>query len=330
MADELIDQLRQRCAASVKVRSIAALTGGSSSLTFLVETDDEPIVLKVAPPGLPPLRNRDVLRQGKLMRALHGRDRVLVPEVYFDDAGDPPDVPPFVAMGFVAGECVEPILDPSRDPARHATNRARALDAIDVLAALHELEPDAIGLGDEPVVGLADEIDRWTRAFATVPEEWQGNYEEVATALHASMPEPLPPVVNHGDFRLGNTLCDGDRLTAIIDWEIWSVGDPRVDLSWFCYFTDEARHPAASSTDPTGMPTRDEVVAPYTKAVGHEVPDLDWFDALARYKEAAATALIFKRMPRDAETPPSMSRMVDAFPVLLEEARTRTVRWHRP
>jgi aminoglycoside phosphotransferase (APT) family kinase protein len=317
---ELIDELRARCAPYVKVRDIAPLTGGSSSLTFTIDTDDAPIVLKVAPPGLAPVRNRDVLRQARLLRALQGRVRV--PGVLFEDAGDPP----FFAMSFVAGECVEPILDQSRDEANFARVCARALDAIDVLASLHQLDPAEIGLGDDPVVSLGDEIDRWTRAFTTVPEEWQGNYEEVAAALHASKPEPLPPVVNHGDYRLGNTLCDGDHLTAVIDWEIWSVGDPRVDLSWFCYFTDEARHPAASSFDKTGMPTRDEVVARYAAAWGHgELPDLDWFDALTRYKEAAATALILKRVPKDA--PGAPSRMIDAFPTLLEEARTQKVSW---
>lgn len=317
---ELVDELRERCAQHVKVRDIAPLTGGSSSLTFTLTTDDGPVVLKVAPPGLAPVRNRDVLRQARLLRALRGHDRVRVPEVLFEDAGDPP----FFAMSFVAGECVEPILDASRDPANYGRVRARALDAIDALSALHQLDPSALGLADEPVVTLADEIDRWTRAFSTVPAEWQGDYEAVAAALHASIPEPLPPVVNHGDYRLGNTLCDGDHLTAVIDWEIWSVGDPRVDLSWFCYFTDEARHPAASSTEPTGMPTRDEVVACYGA-----VPDLEWFDALTRYKEAAATALILKRMPRDGTGTPTSSRMIDAFPTLLEEARTQKVTWAR-
>ncbi|MEY2426353.1 MAG: hypothetical protein QOI61_1925 [Actinomycetota bacterium] len=321
-ADGLVDELRERCAKKVDVRGIEPLTGGSSSLTFIVQTDDAPIVLKVAPPGLPPVRNRDVLRQARLLRRLANHDRVLVPRVHFEDAGDPP----FFGMSLVPGECVEPILDASRDPANFARVRARAFDAIDVLAALHQLDPDDLGLGDEPVVSLSAEIDRWTRAFATVPEEWQGNYLDAAASLHAWMPEPLPPVVNHGDYRLGNTLCDGDRLTAVIDWEIWSIGDPRVDLSWFCYFLDEARHPAASSIEPTGMPTRDEVVAAYTERLGRELPDLQWFDALTRYKEAAATALILKRAA-GADPSVTMSRMVKAFPTLLEEARTQQITW---
>ena len=132
----LMDELRERCAQHVKVRGIEPLTGGSSSLTFIVETDDGPVVLKVAPPGLPPSATATCCaRRGCCVRSR--ADRVRVPEVLFEDDGDPP----FFAMSFVAGECVEPILDASRDPANYARVRARALDAIDALAALHALEP---------------------------------------------------------------------------------------------------------------------------------------------------------------------------------------------
>ena len=265
----MIDSLRSRATAAAQswrpgcaVTEVSPLTGGSSSLTFVASVSgvDESVarlVLKVAPPGLPPVRNRDVLRQSRLLQVLHGQPGVVVPPVYFDDAGDPP----FMAMGFVAGECVEPILEPSRDPAGFPQTRARALDASRVLAALHRVDPSLVS--GEPVVTLADEISRWTNAFATVPEDLQGSYERCASSLHASVPAPVPPVVNHGDYRLGNTLCDGSRVTAVIDWEIWSIGDPRVDLTWMTFFTDEATHPAASGTGPSGMPTAAELLDAY-------------------------------------------------------------------
>ena len=146
--------------------------------------------------------------------------------------------------------------------------RARFFDAVRVLAQLHAIVPAEVGLGDEPAVGLADEVDRWTRAFATLPPEMAGDYERAAKALRASMPAPLPPAVNHGDFRLGNTLCEGDRVNAVIDWEIWSVGDPRVDLSWLTYFTDDAGHPAVAPGTVAGTPAGREVVRAYEDALG--------------------------------------------------------------
>src|SRR5690606_2021737 len=252
--------------------------------------------------------------------ALHGYEGVRVPPVLFEDAGDPPDTPPFVAMALVPGVCLEPVLEESRDPAEFADVRARALDAAAVLAAIHAVPPERAGLGDEPVVSLEDEIERWTLAFSTVPPDLQNDYERCARALHATVPAPVAPVINHGDYRLGNTLCRGGRVEAVIDWEIWSIGDPRVDLSWFTFFTDEARHPAAPSHAPSGMPTGAELLAAYIEAGGQEMPDLAWFDALTYYKEAAATALLIKRGRRRGTLTPAMEGMIPALPELLAKA----------
>ena len=285
-------------------------------MTFIADAAGEPIVLKVAPPGLPAVRNRDVLRQARLMSALHSAGAA-VPPVYFGDGGQPP----FAAMGFVPGECVEPVLADERDPAMRDEYRNRGLDAARVLAAIHKLNPADIGLGDEPVVSLGAEIDRWTRAFETVPSELQHNYAYVAGVLRETMPESLPPAINHGDYRLGNTLCIDGRVASVIDWEIWSVGDPRIDIGWLTYFSDDAAHPAAPSNEPTGVPTTKELLAAYAAAGGASLIDIRWFDALTRYKEASATALLIKRAWKHGTAlQPTMARMVPALPDLLIEA----------
>jgi aminoglycoside phosphotransferase (APT) family kinase protein len=333
-ADEtLLAQLRDRVGQRVtgwrpgaRVLSVSPLTGGTSSLTFLVElagvaAGETPVVLKVAPPGLAPLRNRDVLRQARLQKAVQGTPRPLAPDVLFSDAGDPPEVPPFLAMNLVPGECVEPVLSDEAERPAPAQVRARFLDAVRVLAQLHAVVPAEAGLGGEPAVGLGDEVDRWTRAFATLPGELAGDYERAAKALRASLPAPLPPAVNHGDFRLGNTLCEGARVSAVIDWEIWSVGDPRVDLAWLTYFTDDAGHPAVAPGTVAGTPTAREVVRAYEAAVGAGVPELGWFDALTRYKEAAATGLLLKRaLKLGRPVKESMARMRPELPRLVTDA----------
>ena len=333
----LLAQLRDRVAQRVtdwrpaaRVHRLSPLTGGTSSLTFLVElagvaTGETPVVLKVAPPGLAPVRNRDVLRQARLQRAVQqggqGAGRPLAPDVLFADPGEPPEVPPFMAMNLVPGECVEPVLcdDAERPPADQV--RARFFDAVQVLAQLHAIAPSAAGLGDEPAVGLADEVDRWTRAFATLPREMAGDYERAAKALRASMPAPLPPTVNHGDYRLGNTLCASDRINAVIDWEIWSVGDPRIDLAWLTFFTDDAGHPAVAPGTVAGTPAGREVVRAYEEALGRPVPELGWFDALTRYKEAGVTGLLLKRaLKLGRPVKESMARMQPELPRLVQDA----------
>lgn len=327
----LIRELTERTAAVVggwtpgaTVDGVEPLTGGTSSLTYVAALSGVPagyerVVLKVAPPGLPPVRNRDVLRQARLMAALAGQPGVRVPKVLFCDAGAPPAIQPFVAMELVPGECVEPVLLP-RGTLTPGEVRARALDAARMLADLHRVDPVRTALAGEPVVTPGAEIDRWTRAFGTVPDDLRAGHEAVAERLHATVPAPMTPVFTHGDYRLGNTLCADGSVTAIIDWEIWSLGDPRVDMTWLTFFTDEARHPASVSDEPTGMPGKAELVDAYEELRGEPLPDLTWFEALTKYKESAATALLIKRGRKSGKLNTMHQRMLPALPVLLDEA----------
>ncbi len=306
--DELADRATsaaQGWAPGSSISDVQPLTGGSSSLTFTGLVTGGPvagerIVLKVAPPGLEPVRNRDVARQARLMRALFGAPGVRVPTVYFEDVGDPPEVPPFHAMNVVAGECLEPLFEaPSPDVMPDVPDRAFA--AARMLAALHRVDPVAVGLGAEQHTSLEAEIRRWTRAFETVDERMSARYQEAEALLIDRMPPALPDAVCHGDYRLGNMLCDGGDVSALIDWEIWSLSDPRLDLAWFLFFTDEAEHPMASNPGPTGMPRADVLLAAYVAESGSTPSNLEWFHCLIRYKEAAATSLLIKRMLKSTD-----------------------------
>ncbi|NYI75540.1 phosphotransferase family protein [Nocardioides panzhihuensis] len=328
--DELLAGLRLRLEKAVagwsptaSVVGLEPLTGGSSSLTFIAElagAEHERVVVKMAPPGLPPVRNRDVLRQSRLMRALESAPQVLITRSLVEVEADSLEAPPFFAMDLVPGECVEPTLE------RHATRpspkivEARAYDAARALAALHTVEPSAVGLGGEVAITIADEIQRWHKAFTTVPAEFQGEFERGAQLLYDTAPAGLAPVIVHGDYRLGNVLCLEGRVTAIIDWEIWALGDPRTDVTWLTFFTDEGAHPAAEPGPPAGMPGKKDLIAAYEAHAGHRLPDMDWFDALTKYKEAAATALLLKRAIPAGELPPPMARMVEAVPRLVTES----------
>jgi len=302
-----LDELARRATAAAQswapgctIADVQPLTGGASSLTFTALVGGGPvagerIVLKVAPPGLEPVRNRDVARQARLMRALAGAPGVRVPTVYFEDDGAPPEVSPFHAMNVVPGECLEPILTaPPADVLPIVPDRA--FGAATMLAALHRVDPDAVGLGAERRTSLDEEIKRWTRAFETVDDRMNARYLEAEELLFATMPPALPDAVCHGDYRLGNMLCDGKTVAALIDWEIWSLSDPRLDLAWFLFFTPEAKHPMASNPGPTGMPTADALLDAYVAESGVVPADLEWFHCLIRYKEAAATALLMKRL----------------------------------
>jgi aminoglycoside phosphotransferase (APT) family kinase protein len=196
-----------------------------------------------------------------------------------------------------------------------------------MLAALHRVEPRDAGLAGEQETSLHDEIARWSRAFETVDETLSARYMEAETILLATMPRALPPVVCHGDYRLGNMLCDRGEVAAIIDWEIWALSDPRLDLAWFVFFTDDAEHPMAMNPGPTGMPRADELLGAYVDESGTEPADLEWFHCLIRYKEAAATSLLVKRMLKANAEGPVDGSWASAIPGLTAECIDRLRRW---
>ncbi len=289
----------QAWAPDCRVDDVTFLPGGTVSIVYTGHVKGGPdgvetIVLKVAPPGLEPRRNRDVLRQARCIDALSHAEGVPVPQILFTDPGDPPEVPPFFATPMLPGECIEPILATSEALAMPNVARSRAFAAVDALVAIRNARPQSIGLDDEPVTTPSDEVRRWVRTFETVPDEYREGYQPAAEALLRSTPEMVGPGIIHGDYRLGNMLCDGTTISGIIDWEIWSLSDPRIDLSWLLFFTDEADHPSGHHGGESGLPSRDELLAAYEAAVGEPTQDLAWFDALTYFKEASATALIAK------------------------------------
>jgi aminoglycoside phosphotransferase (APT) family kinase protein len=308
------------------LRSLTPLPGGASGVTLLAEVESpnipaERIVVKAAPRGFAPVRNRDVLRQARLLRALEGRPGVRVPVVLFDDAGAPPDVPPFFAMTYVPGDSVDPNIDPGVDDVLPAPEvvAGRAASAAQVLAALHAVSPVQAGLADEPEVSLADEVERWATALATVPETITGGPDHCAERLRSSLPAPVPSALIHGDFRLGNCLSAGDEVRAVIDWEIWSRSDPRIDLAWYLLTADPQRHPSAQRQAP-GMPSPGELAEVYRASGGPPVPDLAWFTGLVLYKLASASALIAKNAAKRGITDGFGASAAAAVPDMLRRA----------
>jgi len=305
------DELNRRAGAAVAAElpgatlsSLAKLQGGASSITYrssLGGTAEGDVVLKVAPAGVAPTKNRDVLRQAGLQTALQGTG-VPAPLVVATDAGAPPEVPPFYIMAFAEGDCVEPNSLPADKSLPPGEVRARELDAARILGLLHASDPVALGLGDEPEVTPQEELDRWSSSLATCDEDIRAGHDEVLERLAATVPAADRSSLIHGDYRLGNTLSTGDRVVSVIDWEIWARSDARVDLAWFLMMANP--DPELGRRITAGMPEAAELIDVYQRARGAEVKDLHWFEALVRYKQAAISALIIRNARRRGVEPP--------------------------
>lgn len=277
--------------------------------------------VKVAPPGHEPVRNRDVLRQAAVQRFLRDDGSVPVPAVLCSDEGSPPEVPPFFVTEEVTGDCLEPLVDADEPPSATVLT-ARATDAAITLARLHQVDvrPLAeVDAGDG--VDLVSEVRRWSRIFGTVDD---ASLAEQGAAcgrhLERTAPASLAPALVHGDFRLGNLMCDDTGVRAVLDWEIWSLSDPRIDVAWFLMTLSADGLPSAVRSSAAGLLSPDQALAVYETAAARQLTDLEWFSALSRFRAAAAMALNVKHNRRRPQPDPRIESYAARLPQFLDVA----------
>ncbi|MFB6977845.1 phosphotransferase family protein [Streptomyces scopuliridis] len=312
---ELTGRVRARLATlrpGAFIGELTPLPGGHSGLTYAVTAGDAAYVIKAVPPGQRPIGRNDVLRQARVLGAL-AASAVPVPGVAAVDEAQPA----WFAMDFAQGEAVEPVLDEPEVPA--ATASARMLEIASVLRRLHDTDARAPGLDAPEPLDAAGELARWQRTMQAVPAELRPGGEELLRRLAADMPAGLPPVLLHGDFRLGNVLCSGTRAVAVVDWEIWSVGDPRVDLGWFLLFADHRNFPRLGRAVP-GLPAESELLDTYL-AGRPALPGMDWFRALARMKMAAIMGHNLRRHREGKHHDPDQERLPPTIAAMIRTAR---------
>ena len=307
-------QLRDRVVAGLEAQGVAGpfgplepMLGGHSGLTYRIAGSAEEFVVKSVPPGQKAIGRHDMLRQARIMSALAETD-VPVPGIRATDDADPA----WFAMDLVAGESLEPVLDdPEVEPALAAARMRRAAE---ILPALHAVPLASLPV-DGDVLTPADELKRWARTMAAVPPELVPDAERFEALLSARIPEPVEPVLVHGDYRLGNIISAGTEPAALIDWEIWSPGDPRVELGWFLVFADGTNFPGVGR-EVTGLPSAEELIEIYSSAAG-PLTDFIWFDALGRFKMAAIMGHNLRRHREGRHHDPAQEMLPDTISRLI-------------
>lgn len=297
---------------------LEVLEGGRSGITLHAElrgADVDAVVVKAATEGRPATGRHDVLRQARVIRSLASVDGVIVPEVLA--SGSSPVA--FFAMTRSPGEAVEPVLDAARVHLAPGLVRDRAIAAARMLAALHRVAdiPPPPGRDTEPVADLAAELRRWRATADAADPAILVDGTQLAMLLEKTLPvDDVPPVLVHGDYRLGNIVFDGPRATGLIDWEIWGHTHPGVDLGWFLVFCDAELFPGIG-TPVSGLPTAGVLLDCYRDCGGSRVADLAWFEAFGRFKMAAIMAHNLRRHregrhvdPFQEKLPPTIERLV--------------------
>ena len=267
---------------------------GHSNLTFLVSDGTRQVVVRRPPPPPVPPGAHDMLREARLIAALERSD-VPVAEVLATSQADEVIDVPFYVMSYVAGPVVT-----TQTPgvlAGPEERRSIGLALVDTLAALHQVDWRAAGLGDlgRPEGFNKRHLNRMGRLVADEQGRPPEEFADIDAWLTANVPAESGAAIIHNDYRLGNVILGADppgRITAVLDWELATIGDPLFDLGYFL-----ASYPVAGEAlTPTqelgtalleeGYPTRDELAARYTADTGADLSNLGWYTTLALWKLA--------------------------------------------
>jgi len=265
---------------------IRQFAGGQSNPTFLVQSPSRRYVLRRKPAGklLPSAHAVD--REFRVMRALEGSD-VPVAKAYAlcEDPGVIGTA--FYVMDYVEGRL---FWDAALPEVVAADRRAIYEEMTRVIAALHSVDPAAVGLADFGKTGhyIERQVARWTQQYRASETEKNAAMERLIEWLPAHIPADEETSIVHGDFRLDNAIFHPrePRILAVLDWELSTLGHPLVDLAYVCmrYHLSAEQFKGLGGIDPAalGIPGEQECVADYCRRRGRApLAPRDWTYYLA-------------------------------------------------
>jgi aminoglycoside phosphotransferase (APT) family kinase protein len=263
--------------------------GGQSNPTWFVDWGPQRMVLRKKPDGDILPGAHAIEREFRVMHAL-GQTDVPVPKVLWLEEDATILGTPFYVMerveGRVFSDCTLPGVSAE-------DRRAMYLDLAATLARMHNVRPDAVGLGDygKPGDYFKRQISRWSRQYQEQDDLRIPALDRLVDWLPANLPEDDGAIsIAHGDFRVGNMLWHPTepRVVAVLDWELSTLGHPLADLG-FCvipWHSAPEEYGGLLGTDwrEQGIPERADFVEEYFKHLDHKAQLLPFHVAFALFR----------------------------------------------
>jgi aminoglycoside phosphotransferase (APT) family kinase protein len=275
--------------------------GGTSNVIVSLNRGGDTMILRRPPAVAPPNSERSVLREARVLEALNG---TAVPHPHcFGRCEDATVIgAPFYVMELVPGWAAE-LRDehinhlPPFDQAPYEYGIAYAM--VDGLVALANVDYLAVGLEGfgKPDRFLERQVDRWAGQLASYNELYNypgrelPGYDVTERWLRANVPSTNHVGIIHGDVGTPNALFAFEppaRLTALIDWELSTIGDPMIDMGWLCSALRDEREPDVCPPkalyNVANFPTRQELARYYASGTGRDISNFDYYLVLAMFK----------------------------------------------
>jgi aminoglycoside phosphotransferase (APT) family kinase protein len=286
------------------------ISGGSQNEIYEVRRGDVRGALRIPPTTAPESRDDGILREWRIIEALDGTEVPHTPAIAMCEDKSVLGRS-FYLMGFVEGW--SPMgLENRTWPAPFDTDlearKGLAYQLVEGIALLGNVDWQAKGLQD---LGRPDgfherQVDRWTGFLERIKGRELPGFDEAAAWLRTRRPIDYVPGLMHGDYQFANVMYrEGApaKLAAIVDWEMGTVGDPKLDLGWVVQsWPDDTMADAARGggyVDMYAMPSRAEVLDHYAAVSGRQVDDIDYYIVLAKWKLAVVLEQGFQRADTD-------------------------------
>lgn len=324
-----VEELRQRLEgylrrhldrAGLRLGPIDSIPEGHSGFTYFVSAEDgdwqQRMVLRLPPPGARIAGPADVVRQGRIMAALHDHG-LPTPRIAANCADATVlDGRPFCLMEAVEGMRIETAVKqfPARRIAEAAVRTLKRIQAVPVQRS---------GIGDEKPTPLSEEMTRWAWLMQRAPEELTGSAPALGAALAQRKPPDPSPTLVHGDYHYGNMLFRPDdqgqpEVVAVLDWEISEIGAPLLDLSCLCVVAQRHKDIPGAPNPGGGIDIEiDDVVALY----GADPVESRWYLALSCYKYASIFGYNLMLHRRGKRPDPMYENLTEVIVALIESGK---------
>jgi aminoglycoside phosphotransferase (APT) family kinase protein len=286
------------------------LSGGTQNEIYEIRRGALHGAIRIPPASAPAPRDQGIIREWRIIAALDGTD---VPHTSAVALCEDAAVlgRPFYVMGFVDGWSPMDMAGGRWPPPFDtdlAARRGLALQLTEGIALLSKVDWQGRGLDD---LGRPDgfherQVDRWTAFLERIKGRELPGFAEAAAWLRSHRPLDFHPGLMHGDYQFANVMYRHGapaRLAAIVDWEMGTVGDPKLDLAWMVQGwpgdTSSAEAAASSYVDMQGMPSRVEILDHYASVSGRQVDDIDYYVVLAKWKLAVVLEQGYQRAGDD-------------------------------
>jgi len=324
---------------------IQLIKGGRSNLTYRLTVSgpagDRLLVLRRPPLGHVLPTAHDMSREFRVLSALAGTQVPVARPVAFCDDAEVVGAP-FYLMEYVPGVVLRTRQDTAALTAAQNADLSERL--ADMLAAIHGVDVEAVGLGGlgRGAGYLARQLSRWQRQWELSQTREVPGYDQLVARLTATLPPEGETTLVHGDFRLDNllvTVSPRPRITAVVDWEMATLGDPLADLGLtLVYWADPGEEgwldpdsgtpgPAAQGpglrTDGTTSPgflTRAEFAAGYARRTGRDISRIGYYVAFGYFKLAVVLEGIHARYLKQQTVGEGFEREGQAVPALVARA----------